>query len=132
MVQGIQILCDGERHGSPFKPVEITPTHQIYGYGDVCPVSEAICLPIVMFRHSKEHPLNKPPTPWLDNQIATYLMIEVDSGFAPMMYVIITICVIPFLRAHSILVLQLAAVCGHCKFRQLSHVPCLIDMFRGR
>ncbi|ETW76096.1 hypothetical protein HETIRDRAFT_481608 [Heterobasidion irregulare TC 32-1] len=58
VVQGIQILCDGERHDPPFNPVEITPTHQIYEYGDVCPVSEVIDLPIVMFRHSTEHPLN--------------------------------------------------------------------------
>ena len=123
MVQGIQILCDGERHGSPFNPVEITLTHQIYEYGDVCPVSEVIGLPIVMFRHSTEHPLNMRPTPRLDNQIATYLMIEVDSGFGPMMYVIITICVIPCLRAHSILALQLAAVCGHCKLQHFITCP---------
>ena len=83
VVHSIRITCDGERHGSPFEPVVITPKHEIYDYGDVCPVSKVVKFPIVMYRHLKVDPFEIERTAALDNQIATYLMIDVDSGFAP-------------------------------------------------
>ncbi|THH18659.1 hypothetical protein EW146_g2376 [Bondarzewia mesenterica] len=81
---GITITCDGDRVGSPFRVVQIPDTHPIYYQSDVCPVSEVVGLPIMIYRHSKEDPLYMERTAAMDNQIATYLMIDVDSGFAPM------------------------------------------------
>jgi hypothetical protein len=68
-----------------FEQVDITPQHPIHTHGQMAPVSKLYKLPIVVYRHTR--------TPWmdredygegdadLDNQPATYLMIEKD-GFA--------------------------------------------------
>lgn len=78
------ISCDGDRrvHGL-FKSVTIGPTHPIRTTGVVSPVSQRIGFPVIIHRHlpnggyGAEH----------DCQIATYLMIDPVSGYAPFEYV---------------------------------------------
>lgn len=85
-VVGIVIHCDGEKQNSQtglFSTIEIGRTHSIHSKGDVCPVSQIVRLPIIMFRHIQEDPLEMPRSEALDNQRATYLMINPVDGFAP-------------------------------------------------
>jgi hypothetical protein len=67
--------------------VNITPTHDIHRLGEVGPVSQMVDLPIVVYRHTQESWMyREEEDASLDNQIATYLMIE-ENGFAGPVYV---------------------------------------------
>ncbi|KAJ6588788.1 hypothetical protein B0H19DRAFT_922068 [Mycena capillaripes] len=83
-VRGIVIPCDSDRRlrNGIFHEIDLDATHPIHTEGIVCPVSAKIGLPIVIYRHLKENPLSMRRDPGLDNQKATYLMIDPESGFA--------------------------------------------------
>lgn len=77
------VPCDGERRLHGFmKSVTISPNHPIHTKGVISPVSQKIGFPVVIYRHlpdggyGAEH----------DCQIATYLMIDPVSSFAPFEY----------------------------------------------
>ena len=74
------IGCDDDRRGGVFRTVDLQQTHPIFKNGDVCPVSEVVGLPLVIYRHSPAGGSG----PGADNQIATYLMVDPVSGYAPM------------------------------------------------
>jgi len=83
---GVIIPCEGDKRAGRrgiFQAVEIQPSDEIHRLGVPSPVLQRAGLPIVIYRHLKEDPLSIPRTPNLDNQIATYLMIDPDSGMAP-------------------------------------------------
>jgi len=84
-VRGIIIPCNADKRKGAgiFQTIDIEPTHRIHSHGEVCPVSEQVGLPLVMYRHLQENPLYMTRDAGLDNQIATYLMIGPESGFAP-------------------------------------------------
>ncbi|KAJ7266907.1 hypothetical protein B0H12DRAFT_139419 [Mycena haematopus] len=83
-VRGMVISCDSEiRRKGIFYEIDLEATHPIHTHGIVCPVSAQVGLPIVMYRHLREDPLKMLRDPGLDNQKATYLMIDPISGFAP-------------------------------------------------
>lgn len=87
-VTGIIITCSGDRITRPiFSTVDIGRAHEIHQFGVPCPVSRNVGLPLVIYRHLRENPMTMHRTPDLDNQIATYLMIDPESGFAPPEYV---------------------------------------------
>jgi hypothetical protein len=67
--------------------VEIGPSHGIHRTGKVGPVSKIVGHPLVIYRHVPWMPPAGRQDPSLDNQIATYLMIEAGDGFAPPEYV---------------------------------------------
>ncbi|KAH7927989.1 hypothetical protein BV22DRAFT_233957 [Leucogyrophana mollusca] len=82
-VVGITIACNADRHHrGVFETTIIKPSHKIYELGVVCPLYNKVGLPLVMYRHLSEDPLNMCRDPGLDNQIATFLMIEPSNGFA--------------------------------------------------
>ena len=83
-VRGMVIPCDSEvgRNGI-FHEIDLEATHPIHTHGIVCPVSAQVGVPIVMYRHLREDPLEMHRDAGLDNQKATYLMIDLISGFAP-------------------------------------------------
>ncbi|KAJ7754492.1 hypothetical protein B0H16DRAFT_1542561 [Mycena metata] len=84
IVRGIVIPCDSEiRRYGIFDEVDLDATHPIHTQGIVCPVSAKVGLPIVIYRHLREDPLSMSREPGLDNQKATFLMIDPESGFAP-------------------------------------------------
>ncbi|KAJ7640878.1 hypothetical protein DFH06DRAFT_1215498 [Mycena polygramma] len=83
-VRGMIIACDADRRsGLGFTEIDLDKTHPIHTQGIVCPVSAKVGLPIVIYRHLKENPLSMRRDPGLDNQKATFLMIDPVSGFAP-------------------------------------------------
>jgi hypothetical protein len=83
MVQGITIYCNRERRQGIFQPVNIGPTHDIHRLGELGPVSKMVGLPIVVYRHIQQPWMSRPDDASLDNQIATYLMIEKDGLAGP-------------------------------------------------
>ncbi|KAF9456700.1 hypothetical protein BDZ94DRAFT_1275017 [Collybia nuda] len=79
-VLGVVIHCNAERrHSGIFESVNIGRSHEIYSTGKIAPVSKMVGHPLVVYRH---HPPPSRQSPSLDNQIATYLMIETSDGFA--------------------------------------------------
>ncbi|KAH7913609.1 hypothetical protein BJ138DRAFT_1145620 [Hygrophoropsis aurantiaca] len=80
-VNGIIIHCNVERPSKGiFEPTIIEPTHKIYRKGFHASLFRTVGLPIIVHRH---HPVNGPGgNARLDNQIATYLMIEPADGLA--------------------------------------------------
>ncbi|KAF8064432.1 hypothetical protein FPV67DRAFT_1381376, partial [Lyophyllum atratum] len=86
-VHGMTIHCNRDRRNRGiYQRVEIRANHPIHSSGEIAPVSEVIKLALVIYRHLRE--------PWterggmtddgsLDNKIATCLMIDKVSGFAP-------------------------------------------------
>ncbi|TFY71191.1 hypothetical protein EVG20_g1802 [Dentipellis fragilis] len=83
-VQGVVVACDGERaHYGIFSPVQLPPSHEIHQQGIISPISALTGVPIAVWRHLEQSPSRIQPSPALDNQITTYLMIDPDSGFAP-------------------------------------------------
>ncbi|KAJ7064911.1 hypothetical protein C8F01DRAFT_1021620 [Mycena amicta] len=84
-VRGIVISCDGEmrRNNGLFTEIDLDGTHPIHTEGIVCPLSARVGLPIVIYRHLREDPLTMVRDAGLDNQRATYLMINPVDGFAP-------------------------------------------------
>ncbi|EGN92295.1 hypothetical protein SERLA73DRAFT_191328 [Serpula lacrymans var. lacrymans S7.3] len=82
-VTGIVIACNKDRvHNPIFQSTVIEPTHQIHSLGIECPLFNQVGFPIVMYRHIRQNSLTMHRDPGLDNQIATYLMIEPTNGFA--------------------------------------------------
>ncbi|RDB17649.1 hypothetical protein Hypma_001239 [Hypsizygus marmoreus] len=82
-VEGIIINCERDRrHGGIFQPVDIPATHEIHRLGEIAPVSKAVGLPLVVYRHIREPWMARPDDASLDNQIATFLMIKTHDGFA--------------------------------------------------
>ena len=73
------IGCNDDRQGGLFRKIDITPTHPIYSAGHVCPMSRVVGLPLVIYRHMPEGGNDAGS----DNTIATFLMIDPVSGFAP-------------------------------------------------
>ncbi|KAF7360434.1 MYND-type domain-containing protein [Mycena venus] len=82
-VRGMILSCESESRNGIFHEIDLDATHPIHTQGIVCPVSAQVGLPIVIYRHLKEDPLEMRRDPGLDNQRATYLMIAPESGFAP-------------------------------------------------
>ena len=83
-VVGIVISCDADRDRGAriFTPTSIGPTHPIWTRGKTSPLFQQVGLPIIVYRHHPGNPLTMIPDAGLDNQIATYLMIEPSTGFA--------------------------------------------------
>jgi hypothetical protein len=77
------IGCESDRRNGLFNAIDLDATHPIHTQGIVCPVSAKVGLPIVIYRHLRENPLSMRRDAGLDNQQATYLMIDPESGFAP-------------------------------------------------
>ncbi|KAF7316395.1 MYND-type domain-containing protein [Mycena indigotica] len=84
-VRGIVMACDGEtrQNNGLFNEIDLDPSHPIHTKGVVCPMSKKVGLSIVIYRHLQEDPLSMERTARLDNQRATYLMINPVDGFAP-------------------------------------------------
>lgn len=84
-VRGVTIHCENDkrRGAGIFQITDLSPTHNIHTEGVLCPVSVKIGLPIIMYRHLRGDPLAAARDAGLDNQIATYLMVDPRSGFAP-------------------------------------------------
>ncbi|KAG5636059.1 hypothetical protein H0H81_009230 [Sphagnurus paluster] len=81
------IRCNQDRvGGGPFRSIEIRPDHPIHQLGEIASVSKAIKLPLVVYRHLRDTWMDREDDPKLDNQIATYLMIDKKTGFAPPIY----------------------------------------------
>lgn len=77
------VPCDGERRLHGFmKSVSIGPDHPIHTKGVVSPVSQKLGFPVVIYRHLPDGGYGAE----YDCQIATYLMIDPVSGFAPFEY----------------------------------------------
>lgn len=92
-VVSVLVPCDGERRiNGIFKSVTIPPTHPIYVRGVVSPVSKAVGFPVVLYRHLPEGGVGSE----YDCQIATYLMIDTFSGWAPFEYVLHYLNSLPF------------------------------------
>jgi hypothetical protein len=85
-VTGITIYCDGERTHGIFETVQLDAKHDIHHLGELCPVSKAVGLPLIIYRHIRTDSLRMRRDPYLDNQIATFLMVELYDGFAPPRY----------------------------------------------
>ncbi|KIJ31447.1 hypothetical protein M422DRAFT_234542 [Sphaerobolus stellatus SS14] len=81
-VTGIIIGCEGDRGSyTLFQPVEIDEKHPIHRLGVHAPLSNIIGLLFKVYRHVPRSRVSGVSGAGLDNQIATYLMIEKD-GFA--------------------------------------------------
>ncbi|KAJ6587146.1 hypothetical protein DFH09DRAFT_869407, partial [Mycena vulgaris] len=83
IVRGMILGCESDRQNGIFNEIDIDAAHPIHTRGIVCPVSAQVGLPIVIYRHLQEDPLSMDRDPGLDNQRATFLMIDPESGFAP-------------------------------------------------
>ncbi|KAJ7783495.1 hypothetical protein DFH07DRAFT_727660 [Mycena maculata] len=84
IIRGMILACESDRKNyGLFNEVDIDPTHPIHTHGTVCPVSAKVGLPLVIYRHLQEDPFNMVQESGLDNQRATFLMIDPHSGFAP-------------------------------------------------
>ncbi|KAI6046620.1 hypothetical protein EDC04DRAFT_3052959 [Pisolithus marmoratus] len=83
-VVGIIIACDGDRgRGSRvFTPTTIHPSHPIWAHGQSSPLFRQVGLPLIVYRDHPGNPLTMVGNAGLDNQIATFLMIEPGTGFA--------------------------------------------------
>jgi hypothetical protein len=83
-VYAILIPCDGDKQRlrtPPFIPIHVPPTHGVFQLAPT-PVSSAVGFPLIVCQiHSL--PVESTPRQLLDNQIATYLCIDTESGFAP-------------------------------------------------
>lgn len=86
-VEGIIIHCQQTRaaHGI-FESTQIEPNHPIYTQGYICPALKIAGFELLLYRHTLEDQ-NLGPQPSLDNQIATYLMVEEADGIAAPQYV---------------------------------------------
>ncbi|EAU91722.2 hypothetical protein CC1G_04490 [Coprinopsis cinerea okayama7 len=81
-VQGIVIRCEGERKpGGPFAVTQVPRTHPLHTSGLRPPLPKKVGVPLIVYRHPIDP--GTPRGPRLDNQIATYLMIDLRTGFAP-------------------------------------------------
>ncbi|KIJ61707.1 hypothetical protein HYDPIDRAFT_42420 [Hydnomerulius pinastri MD-312] len=85
-ITGITIACEADRRaGKPvFQMTTISPSHPIHTRGNPSPLFSRVGLPIMVYRHLTNDPMSYlgNPDPGLDNQIATYLMIQPSNGFA--------------------------------------------------
>ncbi|KAI6003253.1 hypothetical protein F5J12DRAFT_839343 [Pisolithus orientalis] len=83
-VVGITIACEADRRrGSAiFTPTIIHPSHPVWSQGQSSPLFRQIGLPIIVYRDHPGNPLTMIGNAGLDNQIATYLMVEPSTGFA--------------------------------------------------
>ncbi|KAJ7170913.1 hypothetical protein C8R43DRAFT_981575 [Mycena crocata] len=82
-IRGMILGCQSDPQNYPFTGIDIDATHPIHTRGVVCPVSAKVGLPLVMYRHLQTNPLSMGRDADLDNQRATYLMIDPQSGYAP-------------------------------------------------
>ena len=78
------VPCEGEKTSGLFHTVQLHTTHEIHRLGSLSPISQLVGLPIVLFRHLGTDAFATPNNPSLDNRIATHLMIDPDTGFAPL------------------------------------------------
>ncbi|KAG5643657.1 hypothetical protein DXG03_000537 [Asterophora parasitica] len=76
---------DRETEGT-FQPIAIRPDHPIHRLGETASVSKVIKLPLTVYRHERKPWMDRDEDASLDNQIATYLMINSRSGYAPPEY----------------------------------------------
>ncbi|KAJ7163742.1 hypothetical protein C8R46DRAFT_1101217 [Mycena filopes] len=83
VVRGIVLGCQSDSRNGIFNEIDLDATHPIHSQGTTCPLSAQVGLPIVIYRHLRENPLSMRHDAGLDNQRATYLMIDPESGFAP-------------------------------------------------
>jgi len=79
-VRGVRV-----RGGSPFAAdkLDVPPSHPVWTQGEQSKLSKVVGVPLLLYRELPERSLNEPGNPGLDNQSMTYLMIELDNGFAP-------------------------------------------------
>ncbi|WEW61540.1 hypothetical protein PRK78_007030 [Emydomyces testavorans] len=78
-IQAVIVRCEGERGKfPPWSATTIPADHPVFSQ-PVPPIPALIEVPLVVHRVGTQSP-NRPD---LDNQIATYLNIDADSGFAP-------------------------------------------------
>ncbi|KAJ7701772.1 hypothetical protein B0H17DRAFT_164241 [Mycena rosella] len=82
-VRGMVLGCQSDPQNDMFNDIDLDATHPIHTRDIVCPVSAKVGLPLVMYRHIQADPLSMDRDPGLDNQRATFLMIDPESGFAP-------------------------------------------------
>ena len=89
-VRGIIINCEKDKWQDGihylFHPVDIRQDHPIHKFGEACPVSKVVGVPLIMYRHIRVPWMKRSSDEYdagLDNQIATYLMIDRVNGIAP-------------------------------------------------
>ncbi|KAJ7481653.1 hypothetical protein FB451DRAFT_133796 [Mycena latifolia] len=82
-VRGMILGCESDITNYTFNEVDLDAAHPIHTQGIVCPVSAQVGLPLVIYRHLRADPSSMDRDPGLDNQRATFLMIDPESGFAP-------------------------------------------------
>lgn len=80
-VEAVRVPCEldkAQTEGKPFEIREISIDHPIFKSKPI-PISISIGFPLLVFKEGTIYPERQP----LDNQIATYLNIDLTSGFAP-------------------------------------------------
>ncbi|KAL0071139.1 hypothetical protein AAF712_001698 [Marasmius tenuissimus] len=80
-IPGVRLLGG---FNSPFWPEAkvISPNHPVWTKGSVSPVSQIVGVPLLIYRELEELELESPNDPNRDNQAATFLMIDPQTGFA--------------------------------------------------
>lgn len=80
-VKAVRVPCELDKahtEGKPFEVWEISIEHPIFQSKPI-PISDKIGFPLLVYKEGTVYPERQP----LDNQIATYLNIDLESGFAP-------------------------------------------------
>lgn len=82
-IKAVIVRCDGDTGGPKWSGTTINNAHPIFEQqpGSVAPLPGALGIPLIFHRLPSSH-FNKRPSS-LDNQILTYINIELESGFAP-------------------------------------------------
>ncbi|KAH8799534.1 hypothetical protein DL96DRAFT_869058 [Flagelloscypha sp. PMI_526] len=80
-VEGVIIHCEENRAASGiFERTSVEPTHPVWTEGYVSPTLKIAGVEILIYRHLLDD--RSPNKRGLDNQIATFLMVEEEDGFA--------------------------------------------------
>ncbi|EFJ31159.1 hypothetical protein SELMODRAFT_408655 [Selaginella moellendorffii] len=87
MIQCVRVFCKRGPGLVSSEAVVLNTSHPIFSSAPVSPVSKLIKLPLRVFQVDPlPNPLGHPLRGLYENQGITYLMIQPDSGFAPLEY----------------------------------------------
>lgn len=78
------VTIKGVKLDGPWTEVDIDENDPIWTQGTLCPVPHIFGVPLIIWRHIRRDPLSFPRDKKLDNQPATWLMIDPHTGFAPL------------------------------------------------
>ncbi|KAL4077425.1 hypothetical protein J3A83DRAFT_4087116 [Scleroderma citrinum] len=81
-VSGIVIACNADRARGArvFEAAIVEPSHPIYRSGLPSPLFEYLGLPLLVYRHLQNDPTNMLRDHGLDNQLATHLLTDPNTG----------------------------------------------------